>query len=225
MLAERRVPAIAAAVVLLLMAACCAAPARALRLTVHNEECLFQEVEKEGELMFGHFVVFDHHDMWDDGIGTLNFVITGPKGETIESVQHKSEHQFHFRAILSGTYKFCLTNEYGAPESVDFQVQVAGMAPQGILLPGSAPDVANKAKSEDVDRALIHINNIHEQVGQLLVDQHYFRAREARRRQTNESTSRRVLYYAVLEALVLMAASGGQVLVLRHLFEKKTRFR
>jgi hypothetical protein len=61
------------------------------------------------------------------------------------------------------------------------------------------------------------------QVQELKSTLNYLYWRERRHRQTVESTHRRTLLYAALRCLVLIGASVGQVVYIRHMFSKRVR--
>jgi len=52
-------------------------------------------------------------------------------------------------------------------------------------------------------------------------DQRHLRVREQKHRDTAESTNGRVLWYSVIESMILVAVSAGQVYYLRKFFEVK----
>ncbi|KAG1667368.1 hypothetical protein FOA52_001428 [Chlamydomonas sp. UWO 241] len=66
-----------------------------------------------------------------------------------------------------------------------------------------------------------HVSQIDQQLQQLRSQQNYIYWRERRHRATVESTSKRVLWYAVARGALLVAVSVGQVLYVRRMFNSR----
>lgn len=65
------------------------------------------------------------------------------------------------------------------------------------------------------------VDQVDAQLQQLRTTQTYLYWRERSHRKTIESTNRRVLWYAILRASTLVAASVAQVMGVRYMFSKK----
>eukprot|EP00897_Mesotaenium_endlicherianum_P005232 jgi/Mesen1/4737/ME000241S03783 len=148
--------------------------------------------------------------------------VTGPDGRQVYSAHRQAEDEFQIRGAGRGVYTFCLLNYANAPETVDLHIWVQPDPPllatmADVLIPREL------AKDGPVEDALRALAGLQEQLGQIEVDQHYFRARYARRRLVAESTSRRLVCFALLEVAVLVGASVTQVVILRRMFERRYR--
>ena len=65
-----------------------------------------------------------------------------------------------------------------------------------------------------------HVYALDHQLSELRAQLHFLHWREKRHRQTVESTSRRVLFYAFLRAGLLAAAGVGNVLAVKRMFSR-----
>eukprot|EP00850_Spirogloea_muscicola_P011647 SM000073S21423 [mRNA] locus=s73:112528:114189:- [translate_table: standard] len=208
--AHRRHQLLAAALVAALAAAW-TAPAVAYRFTVDQKECLELDVPDEGDVVTGSVVVYDYDSSWRDVHAAIDMTVSGPAGNHIYNIQGKSEDRFQFRAPRAGPHKFCIINKSHMPESVDFHVTL-----------GHELERRTVAKDEDFNPLVYSVHSIVNVATLVISDQEYYRSREARHRQTIESTSKRVVWYALAEAVTLVGASTLQVLILRRLFEKRS---
>eukprot|EP00245_Coleochaete_scutata_P003684 TRINITY_DN15516_c0_g1_i1.p1 TRINITY_DN15516_c0_g1~~TRINITY_DN15516_c0_g1_i1.p1 ORF type:complete len:215 (+),score=35.92 TRINITY_DN15516_c0_g1_i1:113-757(+) len=182
-----------------------------IMITVHRQECLTEEVKYQGDAVVGSFVVYDMEDeSWSGPPPGMDFYITGPDGHRAWSSMHKMEDKFSFLAGKAGLYRFCFNNHAHVPESVVFDVHV-----------GHVTGPEDVAKEEKLSPLTVKLDKIREAVYSISADQHYLRARQLRHKKTMESTRRRVIWYAMLEAATLIGASLLQVYVLRRLFEKR----
>eukprot|EP00243_Klebsormidium_subtile_P008488 TRINITY_DN4039_c0_g1_i1.p1 TRINITY_DN4039_c0_g1~~TRINITY_DN4039_c0_g1_i1.p1 ORF type:complete len:214 (+),score=62.37 TRINITY_DN4039_c0_g1_i1:117-758(+) len=184
--------------------------AAALRMAIMRTECLTEEVANEGDIVTGSFVVLDHQSAWAEQHPGMDLGVTGPGNNHVYSTRWKVEDKFTFRALKPGPYKFCFTNHAPAPKSVIFQVHVGHtVTPEEI------------AKTEHFDPLALQIGKVSEALALVVQEQAYLRAREERHRITNESTSRRVVFYSFIETAGIVSASLLQVFFLRRLFEKR----
>lgn len=184
-----------------------------LSITVNNLECLYEYVFKEGDSVSGSFVVVDHDIFWSSDHPGIDFTITSPAGDVIDTLKGTSDGKFDFHAPKSGMYKFCFHNPHSTPESVSFYIHV-----------GHIPSEHDLAKDEHLEPINVKIAKLREAMESITAEQIYFKAREARHRHTNESTRRRVIFYTVGEYLLLALVSTIQVAYIRRLFSKSVAY-
>eukprot|EP00897_Mesotaenium_endlicherianum_P005231 jgi/Mesen1/4736/ME000241S03768 len=195
---------------LLLVFTCLSSRAvHALTLVVEGKECLSQHIEA-GDTVTGSFVVLDIDSAWRDDLAAIDFWITSPHGNKQYEVKEQSEGTFQFMADWSGQHQFCMENQEHLAETVEFNFNVGHVHKREEL-----------ATDEHMAEMMHQVDVINLEIGTIQQDQAYFRGREMRRRRTNESTNKRVLYYALLETVVLIGASALQVYVLKHMFERR----
>lgn len=185
----------------------------ALSVTVNDEECVYEYVLYEGDTVSGNFVVVDHDIFWSSDHPGLDFTVTSPGGNVVQSLKGTSGDKFEFKAPRMGMYKFCFHNSYSTPETVSFYIHV-----------GHIPNEHDLAKDEHLNPINVKIAELREALESVTAEQTYLRARDARHRRTNESTQKRVLWYTIFEYIVLLAASALQVMYIRHLFGKSVAY-
>ncbi|CAH8337816.1 unnamed protein product [Eruca vesicaria subsp. sativa] len=184
-----------------------------LSVTVSNDECVQEYVLYEGDTVSGNFVVVDHEIFWGPDHPGLDFTVTSPSGNIVQTLKGTSGDKFEFKAPKSGMYKFCFHNPYSAPETVSFYIHV-----------GHIPNEHDLAKDEHLDPVNVKIAELREALESVVTEQKYLKARDTRHRHTNESTRKRVIFYTVAEYIFLAAASGLQVLYIRKLFSKSVAY-
>ncbi|KAI3993126.1 hypothetical protein MKX01_009869 [Papaver californicum] len=184
-----------------------------LSVTVNDMECVYEYVLYEGDTISGNFVVVDHDIFWSSDHPGIDFTVTSPGGNVVNSLKGTSGDKFEFKAPRAGMYKFCFHNPYSTPETVSFYIHV-----------GHIPNEHDLAKDEHLDPINVKIAELREALESVTAEQKYLKARDSRHRHTNESTRRRVVFYTILEYLVLCLASGLQVMFIRRLFSKSVAY-
>ncbi|XP_073149922.1 transmembrane emp24 domain-containing protein p24beta3-like [Henckelia pumila] len=185
----------------------------ALSVTVNDVECVYEYVLYEGDTVSGNFVVVDHDIFWGSDHPGIDFTVTSPAGNVVNTLKGTSGDKFEFKAPRSGMYKFCFHNPHSTPESVSFYIHV-----------GHIPTEHDLAKDEHLDPINVKIAELRESLESVTTEQKYLKAREARHRHTNESTRKRVIFYTVGEYLLLALASSLQVVYIRRLFSKTVAY-
>ncbi|XP_044497992.1 transmembrane emp24 domain-containing protein p24beta3-like [Mangifera indica] len=184
-----------------------------LSVTVNEEECIYEYVIYEGDTVSGNFVVVDHDIFWSADHPGIDFTVTSPAGNVVQTLAGTSGDKFEFKAPRSGMYKFCFRNPYSTPETVSFYIHV-----------GHIPNEHNLAKDEHLDPINVKIAELREALESVTAEQKYLKARDARHRHTNESTRKRLLGYTIAEYVLLAVASALQVAYIRRLFSKSVAY-
>ncbi|KAJ8421768.1 hypothetical protein Cgig2_000945 [Carnegiea gigantea] len=185
----------------------------ALSVTVNDVECVYEYVLYEGDTVSGNFVVVDHDIFWSSDHPGIDFTVTSPAGNVVHNLKGTAGDKFEFKAPRSGMYKFCFHNPYSTPETVSFYIHV-----------GHIPNEHNLAKDEHLDPINVKIAELREALESVTAEQKYLKARDARHRHTNESTRKRVIFYTLAEYMLLILASGLQVVYIRRLFSKSVGY-
>lgn len=84
-----------------------------------------------------------------------------------------------------------------------------------------ANDYAEIAAKDKLSELQLRVRQLVEQVEQIQKEQNYQRWREERFRQTSESTNQRVLWWSILQTLILVAVGVWQMRHLKSFFEAK----
>jgi len=136
--------------------------------------------------------------------------VTGPDGRTVHTASTNDGEKFEFFAHRRGRYKFCFNNPLSAPEQVTFYIHV-----------GHIPGIEDLARDEHLKPVNVKVAKLAEALEAVSAEIRYLQTRDFRHRRTNESTQRRLLAYTIGEYALLVAASVGQVYMIRHLFSKR----
>jgi hypothetical protein len=165
------------------------------------------------EYFYGSFVAMP------DVYGTLakyDLTITAPSGNKLYEVHTESEATFHLVPVESGSHRFCLKfNPDASPTRAVIYRDVLWNINVGYS------EGHDKVEETDTQYLWHHVYQIDGQVQELKATLNYLYWRERRHRQTVESTHKRTMFYAFLRCAVLVGASVGQVLYIRHMFTKR----
>mmetsp|Transcript_4473 Transcript_4473/g.12174 ORF Transcript_4473/g.12174 Transcript_4473/m.12174 type:complete len:212 (+) Transcript_4473:65-700(+) len=200
----------------LLICACCWGQCRAIKLKFYREECMTYAVRMY-EPIQGSFVAMP------DLYGTqteYDLSITAPSGALAHSIKAQTESKFRVVPYESGRYKFCLTVSNQRKVSRTVRSGQADTVMWDMHV-GHVDYNANHAKEDDTKSLWNAVDQVDAQLQQLRTTQTYLYWRERSHRKTIESTNSRVLWFAILRASTLVAASIAQVLGVRHMFSKK----
>ncbi|KAL5542043.1 hypothetical protein UlMin_009753 [Ulmus minor] len=184
-----------------------------LSVTVNDVECVYEYVLYEGDTVSGNFVVVDHDIFWSSDHPGIDFTVSSPGGNTVQTSKGTSGDKFEFKAPRSGMYKFCFHNPYSTPETVSFYIHI-----------GHIPNEHDLAKDEHLNPINVKIAELREALESVTAEQKYLKARDARHRRTNESTRKRVVFYTIGEYLMLAGVSALQVTYIRRLFSKSVAY-
>ncbi|PNY00771.1 transmembrane emp24 domain-containing protein p24beta3-like [Trifolium pratense] len=142
----------------------------------------------------------DHDIFWSSDHPGIDFTVTSPEGNVVHSLKGTSGDKFELKATKSGIYKFCFHNPITTPETVSFYLHV-----------GHIPNEHDLAKDEHLDPIHVKIAELREALESIITEQKYLKARDARHRNTNESTRKRVVIYTLLEYILFVTTSILQV--------------
>ncbi|PRP83553.1 emp24/gp25L/p24 family protein [Planoprotostelium fungivorum] len=133
------------------------------------------------------------------GLLDIDMQVTGPIGETIRSGLVFENGNFEFPVGVSGEFKLCWNNEMArwTAKVVNF----------GWEDNGEKDKPAAEKHTEPLDQTTGRIESL---VANVQSDQMHLRAREARHRETADSTNYRVFWMSSLLSLLLIAVSVGQ---------------
>lgn len=165
------------------------------------------------EYFYGSFVAMP------DVYGTnakYDLTITAPSGNKLYEVHTESEATFHLVPVESGPHRFCLKfNPDASPTRAVIYRDVLWNINIGYS------EGHDKVEETDTQYLWHHVYQIDGQVQELKSTLNYLYWRERRHRQTVESTHKRTMLYAFLRCAVLVGASVGQVMYIRHMFSKR----
>ncbi|XP_066259200.1 transmembrane emp24 domain-containing protein eca [Euwallacea similis] len=149
------------------------------------------------------------------GIG-MHVDIRDPDDKTILSRIYSSEGKISFTSHIPGEHVICMYSNSsawfgGSQLRVHLDIQVGE----------HAINYGEVVQKEKLSELQLRVRQLLDQVEQITKEQNYQRYREDRFRQTSESTNSRVLWWAVLQTIVLIGMGSWQMRHLRKFFEAK----
>ncbi|KAL0399108.1 UNVERIFIED_CONTAM: Transmembrane emp24 domain-containing protein p24beta2 [Sesamum radiatum] len=180
-----------------------------IRFVVNKEECLSHKVE-HGSTVHYSFVVIKSEGSWHYSEDGVDLVVKGPNGEQIHDIHDKISDKHDFVAYHEGIYRFCFTNKSPYHETIDFDMHAGHFLYHD-----------EHAKEEHFKPLFEHIGKLEEALYNIQFEQHWLAAQTDRQSNVNEKMSRGAIQKALFESAALILASGLQVYILRHLFERK----
>ncbi|KAM4555134.1 transmembrane emp24 domain-containing protein 9-like [Odontesthes bonariensis] len=144
--------------------------------------------------------------------------VKDPDDKVILSRQYGSEGRFTFTSHTPGEHQICLHSN-----SSKFSLFAGGMlrVHLDIQVGEHANNYAEIAAKDKLTELQLRVRQLAEQVDQIQKEQDYQRYREERFRQTSESTNQRVLWWSIVQTLILVAIGIWQMRHLKSFFEAK----
>uniref|UniRef100_A0A3Q3Q338 GOLD domain-containing protein n=1 Tax=Monopterus albus TaxID=43700 RepID=A0A3Q3Q338_MONAL len=144
--------------------------------------------------------------------------VKDPDDKVILSRQYGSEGRFTFTSHTPGEHQICLHSN-----SSKFSLFAGGMlrVHLDIQVGEHANNYAEIAAKDKLTELQLRVRQLVEQVDQIQKEQNYQRYREERFRQTSESTNQRVLWWSIVQTLILVAIGIWQMRHLKSFFECK----
>lgn len=149
------------------------------------------------------------------GIG-MHVEVTDPNAQIVMSRVYSDKGKFAFTSHDPGEHVICLYSNStkwfsGSQLRVHLDIQVGE----------HAVDYANVAKNEKLTELQLRIRQLLDQVEQITKEQNYQRYREERFRTTSESTNSRVLWWSLIQTVVLLGMGYWQMRHLKSFFQAK----
>lgn len=173
----------------------------------YGDECFYEKAEQNNK-MAGSFEVVS------GGMFDVDCDVKGPNGRSHYSATKQKQGVFTFLAPSAGTYSICFSNRMSsqAEKTVVFSLHTGDAFFKDV------------AKQEHITPLESEITELSDAINKVEDEQQYMNARERASREMNESTNRRVLWFSILEAVVVVALGWWQISYLRQSFEKKGKF-
>nr|XP_033782923.1 transmembrane emp24 domain-containing protein 9 [Geotrypetes seraphini] len=211
--------------VLLLLLVCSSIPltsALYFHLGEAEKKCFIEEIPDD-TMVIGNYRTQLYDQQREEylpatpGFGML-VDVKDPDDKVILSRQYGSEGRFTFTSHTPGEHQICLHSNL-----TKFSLFAGGMlrVHLDIQVGEHAIDYAVIAAREKLTEVQVRVRQLIEQVEQIQKEQDYQRWREERFRQTSESTNQRVLWWSILQTLILVATGMWQMRHLKSFFEAK----
>jgi len=150
---------------------------------------------------------------------TLFVSITDATGTEIHS-SNDNQGTFAFTTDgAGGTYMFCFRHnpEPGGRLHYSYNRRVTLEVSSGV----DTTDFAKVARDEHLNKMELEALKIQRNLEEVVGDLGYFKRREERHRDTNESTNGRVMWFSLVSMGIIVAIGSWQLLYLRRFFTQK----
>lgn len=154
--------------------------------------------------------------MQSGGNFEIDWSVTSPSNKIIVDGHKERQADIIFTGQEIGEYTFCFEDgTFAGDKLVDFDITVESeprlsmpLNPSAMLSEHSAP----------LDTS---ISKVQEQLTDIMRTQRYFRTWENRGFDTVRSTKSKLFYFSVIESLLMIGISFGQVALIRYLFDSR----
>lgn len=187
-----------------------------------EKKCFIEEIPDE-TMVTGKYRTQLYDDATNDympaspGIG-MHVEVLDPESKVILSKFYASEGRFTFTSHTPGEHHICLhTNSSRWSLFAGGRLRVH----LELLVGEHANDYAQIAAKDKLTELQLRMRQLLDQIDQITKEQAYQRYREERFRSTSESTNQRVLWWALLQTVVLLATGFWQMRHLKGFFEAK----
>ena len=168
----------------------------------------------EKECFHEHASASDHvQGQWNVKPPATGFAVkvTSPTGDLVYS-EELQQGSFDYYATAEGAYMICFSNGKAsqAPAQVTAKITV-----------GDPPDLIQLAKTEHLSPIEERIKNLHESMNAVRDLQDQMREQDEQQSKMTRSTRSWLLYFTLIEAIVLVGVTAWQNLYLKSFFEVK----
>ncbi|NWU79575.1 TMD11 protein, partial [Onychorhynchus coronatus] len=187
-----------------------------------EEKCIIEDLPSD-TLVFGNYKVqrwdIHKHDFLESAPGLGMYVtVSIPSGEVLLSKLYGPQGTFSFTSYLSGEHIICFQSNStrllaiaGSKLRIHLDIRVGEHF---------FDESAVQAK-EKVDEVNVRLEHLIEQIQHVSKEQDYEREREEKFRKTSEETNSNILWWAIVQTLILISIGIWQIKSLRDFFIAK----
>nr|CCC96021.1 unnamed protein product [Trypanosoma congolense IL3000] len=179
-----------------------------IQLPAGKEYCFFEDVKSPDVKLFLHYMVTS------GGSLDVEVTIKGPDASDIWSSGREKEGRVLFKSRAPGRYNFCFSNKMSTVTAKMVTLYI-NVGEEGI------EDVSGAVSKKGMDSIERSISNIQHGLREVKELHNYIRVRERVHRATTEVANTRVLVWTLVEIVVIMLMSLGNVWYLRRIFSKR----
>ena len=172
-----------------------------------SSEC-FEEHASASDHVQGQWSVLEHPGHMKGWKASIN----SPAGDLVYSVTDEKQGSFDYYATVEGKYVICFANAAVATEAVNVKAS---------FTVGDPPDLVQLAKTEHLSPIEERIKNLHESMNAVRDLQDQMREQDEAQSKMTKSTRTWLLYFTMIEAMVLVGMTVWQNLYLKSFFEIK----
>eukprot|EP01135_Chromosphaera_perkinsii_P004627 Nk52_evm20s292 gene=Nk52_evmTU20s292 len=206
----------------LILCVCCIRPSSGLyfHMKPNSQKCFLEEVPKETNVEGKYQIEMQNEgsDSWHEAKDetAIHVIVKDPNNDDVMSKDYHGKGKFTFISEHAGEFIICLSTKttkwFGAYNMrVHFDLSVGE----------GTNDYAEIKKEEKLSEIQLRIRQLLDQVDGIIKEQDYQRVREARFRNTSESTNARVLWWSIAQTAILVCTGYWQLRHLKGFFEAK----
>ncbi|XP_030074961.1 transmembrane emp24 domain-containing protein 10 [Microcaecilia unicolor] len=181
------------------------------QLPSHSRKCLKEEIHKN-VLVTGEYEVSEQ-----PGLKT-HLQVVDSAGHTLYSKEDAKKGKFAFTTDDYEIYEICFESKLHPAGNFRVPDQLIILSVKHGVEAQNYEDIAKAEKLKPLELELRRLEDLSESI---VKDFAYMKQREEEMRDTNESTSLRVLYFSVFSMLCLVGLATWQVFYLRRFFKAK----
>jgi len=180
-----------------------------LTLRPHAVECFTEHPIELHDVVTGSFFVDNV-----DGHSDRNFFMSveDPDQKEIYNTGGEAEHRFEYKVNKAGMHRVCFTNKGANTGKVAYFSHIGHHWDHG------------KATKTHLDPAIEALQNLDAKVALVTEESRYHKRRAKRHARTTESTQRRVILMASIEAFAMIGATFLQLRHVTRLFFRRESF-
>ncbi|KAF7583246.1 emp24/gp25L/p24 family/GOLD protein [Clavispora lusitaniae] len=182
--------------------------------------CFYEDLQVD-TLVVGKIDAYDFDEQTNEYFKSNKLKVRITVDETFDNDDRvvdqasKPSGDFTFTSFASGEHKFCLSPIYTekSPENkhrIFFDIAF-----------GSADDYVDSKSSKKVDSLTLQVQNLNKKLQDIHSEQESIREREAAFRNQSESTNSRVVWWSIIQLLVLVGTCAYQLRHLKSFFVKQ----
>lgn len=198
----------------------CNAHALHFYLKTGETRCFYEDLQAD-TLVVGKLDAYEYDERTLDYVRNKDLRLKITIDETFDN-DHRVVDQLAgtsgdltYTSVDSGEHKICLTpvfndNTRGKVHRIFFDIAI-----------GSAADYVDSKSSKKVDSLTLQIQNLNKKLQEIHLEQENIREREAFFRNQSESTNSRVVWWSIIQLVVLVGTCAYQLRHLKGFFVKQ----
>jgi len=201
------------------------APAQALyfRMNEGDQKCFIEEVPVDTLILLKWKATVENdsptHRMQATMRKGMGFVITArdPNSNYVINKMGGPEGRIAFSSQVGGEHQVCVQSNtsrwFGnaARIKMEFDIDTGS----------HAYDYGEIAQAEDLNDIQLEIRRLNDQAFEIMKEQNYLKQREIQARDESESINARVMWWSIIETVILVASGIWQIKFLKNFFKAK----
>jgi len=147
----------------------------------------------------------------------LRLLVLDPTKQAEITRDMNLEGRFAFSSQQGGEYTLCISLNgstwFGTKQKVNIEIDIE----TGVR----ATDYVEVARLEQLSELELQIRKLNDKIQSIRAEQNYQRGREAVFRNTTESTNSRVVWWSIIQTIILLASGFWQISHLKSFFKAK----